>query len=271
MRFLLRPHVSPLLLLLALGFGCMGPEYPDEFDETTQPSVVLDAALGPALVPMGEAGSADAGVAPPGLGSGGFPDGGGAFPGGPSADDASSATPLRDASTTQRDASSSPDASVSVEAGTSAEAGTSGDAGGVVSGGAITSCTISASTDASTALRYRGKYGCAVWIANASNKVVKAFLVATIISGRSGVPTYRSQASGVSVDVTTSATLGAARQHMYTWNAANAAPGKYALNVETHSENGVKLVTVPFDTSRGPVSATGTPNVDIRAAAIDCK
>jgi hypothetical protein len=75
----------------------------------------------------------------------------------------------------------------------------------------------------------------------------------------------------VTVDVTTSATLNAARQHMYTWNAASAPPGKYSLNVETHSENGVKLVTVPFDTSNGPVSAMGTPSADTRAAAIDCK
>lgn len=271
MRFSPRPYVPSLLLLLVLGSGCMGPEYPDEFDETTQPSGALDAAIGPVVVAVADAGNADAALTPPSSGSGGLPEAGGTFPGGPPSDDAGSTAPLRDAATL-RDASGAPEASVPVEAGTSAEAGVNSDAGSMVPpSSAISSCSISASTDASTALRYRGKYGCAVWIANASNKVVKAFLVATIISSRSGVPTYRSQASGVSVDVTTSATLGAARQHMYTWNAANAAPGKYTLNVETHSENGVKLVAVPFDTSRGPVSATGTPNVDIRAAAIDCK
>jgi hypothetical protein len=101
--------------------------------------------------------------------------------------------------------------------------------------------------------------------------VVKAFLVATVLSFRSGVPTYRSQASGVMVDVTTSATLSAPRQHKYTWNAASAPAGKYSLNIETHSENGTKVVTIPFDTSNGPVSAMGTPNADTRAAAIDCK
>lgn len=269
-----RLNPLPLLLLVALGSACMGPEYPDDFDESTQPTVLADAGFGTIPTPVVDAGVSlgDAAVAPQGsLAGGGLPEAGGVVQPMPSSNDAGGGGGIvpRDAST-PRDSGSSPEASAPVEAGTSPEAGTSNDAGGSP-GGTVSSCTITASTDASTAVRYRGKYGCAVWIANSSNKVVKAFLVATIISGRSGVPTYRSQASGVSVDVTTSATLNAARQHMYTWNASSAAPGKYSLNVETHSENGVKLVTVPFDISNGPVSAMGTANVDIRSAAIDCK
>lgn len=150
------------------------------------------------------------------------------------------------------------------------------DAGsGMSSEGSLSRCTITASTDASDTLFYAGKYGCAVWISGPSNKLVKAFFLATRIANRSGVPTYRSESSGMTVDVVAGATLNAPKQHQYTWmltdtQGMKVPPGKYALKVEVHSSNGVALLSVPFDTSAGPVSEDGAMG-QIRSAKIDCQ
>jgi hypothetical protein len=43
------------------------------------------------------------------------------------------------------------------------------------------------------------------------------------------------------------------------------------LNVETHSSNGDKTVSVPFAVGAGAVMAMGTPAGDVRAASIRCQ
>ena len=188
--------------VLVVSSACIGPDYPDGFDDTTLPVGPGDAGLpqpgaNPSQVPQLDAGTGGTTVV--GGTEGGGSTGGGAGSAGGAGDsgaasvrDAGSVAPVRDASAPSADASTPRDASVPVEAGTGSEGGT------VNPSGSVSSCTITATTDASTAPRYRGEYGCAVWIANESKKVVKAFLVATLISSRSGVPTYRSQASGES-------------------------------------------------------------------------
>lgn len=148
------------------------------------------------------------------------------------------------------------------------------DAGGTGgTGGALASCTINASTDASGKVQYNGKYGCAVWVGDGAKKVVKTFFVATRIASRTGLPSYRTASSGVTVDVVTGATLTQPMQHNYTWtNNGGALPsGSYTLNVETHSSSGVNFVSIPFATSAGSVSATGNPNGDVKSASISCK
>jgi hypothetical protein len=258
--------LSALALCGALSTpGCIQPEYPDSFDEAfvgfssdaAQILAVYDAGAGPSPAaqnpfnplapskPAVEGGSVqplDAGVAP-------FVD----ASGGP-------IEPLLG-----RDAGPRVDAALG-----------EADAGGPsVAGEGPTRCTITASTDASDTLFYAGKYGCAVWISSASNKLVKAFFAATRIASRTGLPTYKSESAGATVDVVAGATLGAPKQHQYTWmmtdtQNAKVSPGKYTLKVELHSSNGVELLAVPFDTTSAPVSEQDASG-QIRAASIDCE
>jgi hypothetical protein len=242
----------------------MGPEYPDDFDESKQAASLADAGSAPGnfpsgFFPTGDAAVQDSGafvpVVPVDAGGGVVPqpiiDAGGARP------DASKPVAVHDASV---EASVTPDAAV-VEP---------------TPGGTLASCSITASTDASDTLFYAGKYGCAVWIGNASSKLVKTFFLATKVSGRSGVSTFQRAASGMTVDAVAGATLNSAKQHQYAWDLKDAKgaavpPGKYTLNVETHSSNGDTTVSVPFDTSTGTVSAMGSPSGGIRSAQISCQ
>lgn len=136
-------------------------------------------------------------------------------------------------------------------------------------------CTITASTDASDTLFYAGRYGCAVWISSSSNKLIKAFFLATKIASRTGLATYKSESAGMTVDVVAAATLNAPKQHQYTWMLTDSQgqklpPGKYALKVELHSSNGEELLSLPFDTSMAPVSEKSQSG-QIRSAAINCE
>lgn len=266
---------SRLLRFAALPCGaallcsaCIQPEYPDSFDEAfdnfssdaSQILAAYDAGTGSAPVaPLSPANplnpllptkpAVEAGTAQP-------------F-------DAGTFVPpiiARDAgmSTLPADAGSRGDPSVPADAG-----GT-----GAASGGP-SRCTITASTDASDTLFYAGRYGCAVWISSASNKLIKAFFVATKISGRTGLPTYKSESAGATVDVVAGATLMAPKQHQYTWmltdtQGQKVPPGKYALKVELHSSNGVELLSVPFDTSAAPISEKDSSG-QIRSASITCE
>lgn len=260
-----------LVPCVLLPLACVQPEWPDEFEETVHPSTAAEAS---AVLPGFEAGGpalvVDAGV-PPGvvLPEAGLPPSGGnqgGIQGGGGFDAGSVAPPTRDAgSQPQLDATTQTDARASEDA---------GDPGPTTVG--PTRCTITASTDASNTFLYAGKYGCAVWIGDASKKVVKAFFLATRIASRSGLSTYRTASSGVSVDVVAGATLSSPKQHMYTWDlksaaGAAAAAGSYTLNVETHSSNGDKTVSVPFELGTGPVMATATPAGEVRAASIQCE
>jgi hypothetical protein len=259
-----------MLALLALSAGCMGPEFPDDFHETTQATVTADAGAlsgGPisGFVP-GADGGAQPGAGLPeagALGPAQLPDGG--------ALDAQVVADASGGTGTQRDASSRGDANSPAEASVSTDAESQ-----PMPGAGLTSCSIAASTDASDTRFYAGKYGCAVWIGNASNKLVKTFFLATRIASRSGVSTFQRQAAGMTVDVVAGATLNAPKQHQYTWDlkdakGGNVPPGKYTLNVETHSSNGDTTVSVPFDTSSGMVSAMGTASGGIRSATIKCQ
>jgi hypothetical protein len=272
----LGPSLLTCVLLSAFisSVGCMEPRYPDEFDETSQAAWNADAAVISSIT------APDAGVGqmPPS----------GFLPGQPSAPQGANdagridMTPPRvpDAGTTipvtRPDAGGVRDAGSTtpvVDTGTPSEV----DAGGEQppASGAVTSCSISASTNADDAFFYNGKYGCGVWIANSAGKAVKVFMVATRIANRSGLSAYRTATSGVMVDVTASATLQSAKQHQYTWDlkdmsGAAVPSGSYKLVVETHSSSGDAVVSVPFDTSKGPVSETGSPMIDVRSASINC-
>lgn len=244
--------------------GCIQPEYPDSFDEPVE-NVTADAA--PAL-------------AAPEAGTGQLP----AHPQNPlnplvpikPVADAGGVRPL-DAGGTVIDTVGRLDSGAARDAGVRIDAASiEADAGGSMSAtNGPTRCTITASTDANDTLFYAGKYGCAVWISSASNKVLKAFFLATRIANRSGLNTYKSESSGVTVDVVAGATLNAPKQHQYTWmltdtQGAKVPPGKYTLKVELHSSNGIELVSVPFDTSASPVSADGSSG-QIRSASIECE
>jgi hypothetical protein len=256
----------PLFAVLLLGSSCMSPEYPDDFIESSQSASLADGGtptqpIVSGLLPAHDAGaSTDSALPQPGL-----PEAGGTL-GQPSVD-AAVANVGRDASAPD---AGPREASVSVEAGASADAGEQ-----VAPGAAATSCTITASTDAADTFFYAGQYGCAVWIGNASNKLVKTFFLATKVASRSGVSSFQRAASGMTVDAVAGATLRSAKQHQYSWDLKDAkgAPvtaGKYTLNVETHSSNGDVTVSVPFDTSSG-ASEKGSPNGGIRSAGIDCR
>jgi hypothetical protein len=270
MRSSLSLRTFALFSALLSCIGCMEPRYPDEFDESVQSvwgsdaasiAPALDAAAAPVggpsgflptqpVGPLGGLADAGRGDLPPRVDAGGNP----LFPRPPDAgapQDTGAPTPF--------------------DAGSEADAGSD-----PVGAGALTSCSISASTDASDTFFYAGKYGCALWIANASNKAVKVFFVATRIANRTGLNAYRSATSGMSVDVVAGATLNAPKQHQYTWDLTDAsgaalAPGRYSLTIETHSSNGVTVVTVPFDTSKGEVSEMATPNGEVRSASITCQ
>jgi hypothetical protein len=244
--------------------GCIQPEYPDSFEEAFE-NVATDAA--PALTA-------------PDAGTGQLPiqmqnplnplvpikpltDAGGLRP--------------FDAGVAAIDTTVPPDSGAGRDGGAGVDAASvEADAGGATpSSEGPTRCTITASTDASDALFYAGKYGCAVWISSASNKVLKAFFLATRIANRTGLTNYKSESAGVTVDVVAGATLNAPKQHQYTWmltdtQGAKVPPGKYTLKVELHSSSGVELVSVPFDTSTSPVSARGSSG-QIRAASIECE
>jgi len=263
----MRHLVSLPVLSIALCWAtsaCIAPEYPDDFDELDNAvgmgpdaSFSPDAFVPPALDPSGLL--QDAAIRP-------TPDAGSRL--WPSVDAGAVVQPLDSGFTPfpRGGSGASGDAGAVADAGSAPQV----DAGGAASGNGATRCTVSASTDASSAFRYAGKYGCAVWISDASSKVLKAFLVATRIASRSGLSTYSRQSSGVSVDVTTGATLSSARQHNYTWDLAGVTPGPYTLNVETHSSNGDVVVSVPFDTSMAPVSESGAARGDIKSASISC-
>ncbi len=251
----------------------MEPAYPDEFDEKAQAAWGADATVTAPVTAPGAAATGPVGpsgflpvqpMAPLGGNDAGridtpsrVPDAGVAFP--IARPDAGSA----------RDAGGTP---LPVDAGSPSEVDAGVDA---PAAGAVSSCSITASTNADDAFFYNGKYGCGVWIANSAGKAVKVFMVATRIANRSGLNAYRSATSGVMVDVVASTTLQAAKQHQYTWDLKDmsgmpVAPGSYKLTIETHSSSGVAVVTVPFDTSKGPVSETGTPSIDVRSASIKC-
>jgi hypothetical protein len=267
------PRAASYFVLVPLAFsaGCMGPEFPDDFEEATQPAVTADAGSTlPGNPPSGVVPQTDGGV----LSGTGGPEAGVLAPGQPLeagamdaqtvADASGSPRPVRDAAIVQ-DADLMPDASASPDAETPP-----------TPGAALMSCSITASTDASDTLFYAGKYGCAVWIGNASNKLVKTFFLATRIASRSGVATFQRQASGMTIDVVAGATLNSPKQHQYTWNlkdakGASVPAGKYTLNVETHSSSGDTTVSVPFDTSSGMVNAMGSPSGGIRSATIKCQ
>jgi hypothetical protein len=254
-------HVSSAL-------GCVQPEFPDDFEEIAQTGLAADAAQ-PGLglgVDAGLPPVFDSGAAPPTQEPGNVVPGGGV--------DAQVVVPGREAGTFVPPAR--PDASVASEAGAGREASVAPVVDAETPTGTLASCMISANTDASNTFLYRGKYGCAVWIGDASKKVVKAFFLATRIASRSGLSTYRTASTGVTVDIVAGATLGAAKQHQYTWDlkgpsGAPVAPGKYTLNVETHSSNGDVTLSVPFELGSQPVSAMGGPMGEIQAASIRCQ
>jgi hypothetical protein len=247
--------------------GCIQPEYPDSFDEafegfSSDASQILpaydagaDAMPGAVQNPLGPLvpnPTSDAGSVPPldAAGVAAVVDAGAASPEPLVGRDAGARV---DAAPAQEDAGSAPSSA----------------------GDGPSRCTITASTDAADTLFYAGKYGCAVWISSASNKLVKSFFAATRIASRSGVPTYKSESAGLTLDVVAGATLSAPKQHQYTWmltdaSGAKVAPGKFALKVEIHSSNGVELVSVPFDTTVAPVSEKGASG-QIRSASIVCE
>lgn len=285
-------------LTLPLSTACIGTDYPDEFDDMSQLTQAADAGAdassGAIFAPTGGGGvnpgqgAAGGGVGPVGTGSTQPPFGGGGFDAGtggvvPPAG-GSTGTPAQGVDAGNpfggtRDSGTSvlPPVVDSGSPGTRVDAGvepqvdaTAPSDPGTGGGGAATSCKITASTDASDTFFYAGKYGCAVWISDSAKKLTKAFFVATRISSRSGLPTYRTQSSGVSVDVTTGATLNAPKQHSYTWDLSGVSPGQYSLNVEVHSSNGTTLVSVPFDTSKAPVSEQGAQG-EVKSAQITCQ
>jgi hypothetical protein len=268
MRYLMRPRACLTSLSFVVsswaGSGCIAPAHPDDYVETVQ-GVQTSADAGGSMF-----GPADAALHPGSM----LP----ITPLGPTAFDAGSAGgPVPRDSSVSGGPLAGPDAGTRVEAGVASDAGASLEASAPqdASGGSISSCTITATTDASnTSFFYYGKYGCAVWIGDSAKRVIKAFFVATRISSRSGLPAYQAASSGVRVDVTTGATLSAPKQHQFTWplidsTGAKVPPGSFTLNVETHSENGVTLVTVPFATT-APVSEMAAPKAEVLSAGIVC-
>jgi hypothetical protein len=264
------PYLSPLVLSLAVSLtaACIQPEYPDEFDDSLGP--LLGAEGG--VIAFSDAAAMSTSAVTAQNPTNPFnplkPDAGTTLP---AAIDAG--TNISDATLTPVDSGPRRDAQLPVDSGSGE---VTADATTMPSGDGPSSCTITASTDASDTLFYAGKYGCAVWISSAANKLVKSFFVATRVSNRTGLPTYKSESSGAAVDVVAGATLGSPKQHSYTWTLTDAqggkiAPGKYALKVEMHSSNGVTLVSVPFDTTQAPVSATGTPDGEVSGVSIECR
>jgi hypothetical protein len=264
----LRTYLTSLSFVLAswAGSGCVAPAHPDDFVETVQ-GVQTPPDAGISMF-----GPADAAQHPGSL----MP----ITPPGPTAFDAGSAGggPITlDSGVVVGAPSAGPEAGTRVEAGMALDGDASLAPGAPpdASGGSISSCTVTATTDASnTSFFYYGKYGCAVWIGDSAKRVVKAFFVATRIASRSGLPAYQAASSGVRVDVTTGATLNAPKQHQFSWaltdsTGAKVPPGSFTLNVETHSEKGVTLVTVPFNTTAS-VSEMAAPKAEVLSAGIVC-
>ena len=107
--------------------------------------------------------------------------------------------------------------------------------------------------------RYQPKNIGAIWVQDASGKLVKSLEVWAGIRRRH-LTKYVSALSGGSVDAMSSATLSSHKTHHATWNlkdrsGAAAAPGKYTLVMElTDGDTTGRFNTVEFDTSKGPTS-----------------
>lgn len=124
--------------------------------------------------------------------------------------------------------------------------------------GALTSVQFNVTTE-SLGGRYKPKNIGAIWITDDGGKLVKSLEVWARLRLRY-LTKYASSRAGAKVDVTATATLTSHKAHMASWDlkdttGAAVPPGKYTLNAEiTDADATGKNVSVPFDTSAGPMT-----------------
>ncbi|HKP58429.1 MAG TPA: DUF2271 domain-containing protein, partial [Polyangiales bacterium] len=138
-------------------------------------------------------------------------------------------------------------------------------AGAAATGGGVHSVAFEVLT-ASQGGRYQPRNIGAIWIADASGKLIKSLKVWARIRQRY-LYKYTAARSGMAVDVTASATLSSHQMHRVSWDmkdraGAVAPPGKYSVNIEVTDKDAQGAVgQFPFDTSVGPTTLmpTATP------------
>ena len=139
-------------------------------------------------------------------------------------------------------------------------AGSSGGAAGSPGAAAVASLSFDVTTSPA-GFRYQPKNIGAIWVQDASGKLVKSLEVWAGIRRRY-LTRYVSALSGGTVDVTSSATLSNHKTHKVMWNlkdrnGAQVPPGKYTLVMEmTDGDISGRSNAVEIDTSGGAMSLT---------------
>lgn len=111
--------------------------------------------------------------------------------------------------------------------------------------------------------RYQPRNIGAIWIADASGKLIKSLKVWARVRQRYLIK-YNAARSGMAIDVTASATLTSHQTHRVSWDhkdraGAVAPPGKYSLMIEVTDKDAQGAVgQFPFDTSAGATTLTPT-------------
>lgn len=114
-------------------------------------------------------------------------------------------------------------------------------------------------TTSAVGYRYQPRNIGAIWVQDASGKLVKSLEVWAGVRRRY-LTRYTTALSGSAVDVTASATLSSHRAHHVTWNMKDKSgsavpPGKYSLMMElTDGDQAGRNNMVAFDTSAGSSS-----------------
>lgn len=142
-----------------------------------------------------------------------------------------------------------------------ASGGLTGAAGMMPAGSAATSGGVRSVSFEVLTLTQRGRYQPrnigAIWIADASGKLIKSLKVWARIRQRY-LTQYNAARGGMPIDVTSTATLSSHQMHRVTWDlkdraGASAAPGKYNVVIEVADDHGGGAIAqFPFDTSLGP-------------------
>jgi hypothetical protein len=137
--------------------------------------------------------------------------------------------------------------------------GTTPEAGsGASAASNVTSLTFDVTTSA-VGLQYQPKNIGAIWVTDASGKLVKSLEV-WAATRRRYLTGYVSALAGSSVDVTASATLSSHRAHHASWDlrdktGAAVPAGKYNVVIELTDGNKTgRTTSVSFDTSAGPTT-----------------
>jgi hypothetical protein len=141
--------------------------------------------------------------------------------------------------------------------------------------GMVTSVQFNVTTESLNG-RYKPKNIGAIWITDESGKLVKSLEVWARLRLRY-LTKYASSRGSARPDVTATATLTSHKAHMASWDlkdttGAAVPPGKYTLNAEiTDADATGKNVSVPFDTSAGPMTITPADSTGFTAMELVLK